>query len=201
MGVRNILAVTGDPAQIGDYPYATSVYDVDAIGLIRALGQMNEGRDLMANPIGSHTQFCIGCGCNPVAYDMEREVRRLAEKAEQGAHVTFSQPIFDVQTLETFLGHLAKANVKIRFMLGVIPLRSARHADFLHHEVPGMDVPDWVRKRIHDANNAGGVEAASEEGITLAVEFLRAAKSMIDGVYLMPPFKKYSMAVDILRRL
>ncbi len=201
MGVRNILAVTGDPAQIGDYPYATSVYDVDAIGLIRALGQMNQGRDLMGNPIGSHTQFCIGCGCNPVAYDMEREVRRLKEKAEQGAHVTFSQPIFDMPTLEAFMNRLEQANVNIHFMLGIIPLRSARHADFLHHEVPGMDVPDWVRKRIHDAHAAGGLEAASQEGVRLAVEFLHAAKSIVDGVYLMPPFKKYSMAIEILRQV
>ncbi len=199
MGVKNILAVTGDPAQIGDYPYATSVYDVDAIGLIRALGQMNKGKDLMGNPIGSYTQFCIGCGCNPVAYDMEREVRRLEQKAEQGAHVTFSQPIFDMATLEAFLERIKHIN--IRFLLGIIPLRSARHADFLHHEVPGMSIPDWVRKRIHDANASGGVEAASQEGIALAVEFLRSAKPMIDGVYLMPPFKKYSMAVDILRQL
>jgi homocysteine S-methyltransferase len=199
MGVKNILAVTGDPAQIGDYPYATSVYDVDAIGLIRALGQMNAGKDLMGNPIGSYTQFCIGCGCNPVAYDMEREVRRLEQKAAQGAHVTFSQPIFDIATLEAFLERIKHIN--IRFLLGIIPLRSARHADFLHHEVPGMSIPDWVRKRIHDANASGGVEAASQEGITLAVEFLRSAKPMIDGVYLMPPFKKYSMAVDILRQL
>jgi methionine synthase / methylenetetrahydrofolate reductase(NADPH) len=199
MGVKNILAVTGDPTQIGDYPYATSVYDVDAIGLIRSLGQMNKGRDLMGNPIGSYTQFCIGSGCNPVAYDMEREVRRLRQKAEQGAHVTFSQPIFDIATLEAFLNRVH--DVDIHFILGVIPLRSARHADFLHHEVPGMDIPDWVRKRIHDANAQGGVEAASQEGIRLTVEFLRAAKSMIDGVYLMPPFKKYSMAVEILREL
>ncbi len=199
MGVKNILAVTGDPAQIGDFPYATSVYDVDAVGLIRSLGQMNQGRDLMGNPIGSHTQFCISCGCNPVAYDMEREVRRLAEKAEQGAHIAFSQPIFDIRTLESFLNRTKHIN--IRFMLGIIPLRSARHADFLHHEVPGMNIPDWVRKRIHDANAGGGVEAASREGIKLAVEFLRAAKPMIDGVYLMPPFKKYSMAVEILEQL
>lgn len=199
MGVKNILAVTGDPAQIGDYPYATSVYDVDAIGLIRAMGQMNQGRDLMANPIGSHTQFCIGCAVNPAPYDVEREVRRLEEKAAQGAHVAFSQPIFDMASLEKFMNRVQHIN--IHFMLGIIPLRSARHADFLHHEVPGMSIPDWVRKCIHDAHASGGLEAASHEGIRLAIEFLREAKSMINGVYLMPPFKKYSMAVEILQHL
>lgn len=199
MGVKNILAVTGDPTQIGDFPYATSVYDVDSIGLIRALGQMNNGRDLMRNPIGGKTQFCIACACNPAAYDLDREIRRLEEKAAQGAHVAFSQPVFDEQTLTQFLERTK--HIKIHFMLGVIPLRSARHADFLHHEVPGMSIPDWVRTRIHEANARGGLEAATHEGIALAVDFLRKAKSMIQGIYLMPPFKKYSMAVEILQQL
>jgi homocysteine S-methyltransferase len=199
LGVNNILAVTGDPTQIGDYPYATSVYDVDSIGLIRALRQMNDGRDLMGNPIGGKTQFCIACACNPAAYDLDREIRRLEEKAAQGAHVAFSQPIFDEQTLTRFLERAR--HIRIHFMLGVIPLRSARHADFLHHEVPGMYIPDWVRARIHAANAEGGVEAATREGVALAVDFLRAAKSMVHGAYLMPPFKKYSMATEILQQI
>ncbi len=199
MGVKNILAVTGDPTQIGDFPYATSVYDVDSIGLIRALGQMNDGRDLMGNPIGGKTQFCIACACNPAAYDLDREVRRLEEKAAQGAHVAFSQPVFDEETLNRFLER--SKHIRIHIMLGVIPLRSARHADFLHHEVPGMYIPDWVRSRIHEANASGGLEAATREGISLTVDFLRKAKSMIQGVYLMPPFKKYSMAVEILQQV
>jgi homocysteine S-methyltransferase len=200
LGVKNILAVTGDPAQIGDYPYATSVYDVDSIGLIRAMGQMNQGKDLMQNPIGGRTQFCISSACNPSAYDLDREVRRLEEKAAQGAHVTFSQPVFDEETLTRFLERTK--HIKIHIMLGVIPLRSARHADFLHHEVPGMYIPDWVRKSIHEANaSSGGVEAATQEGIRLTVDFLRKAKTMVSGVYMMPPFKKYSMAVDILQQL
>lgn len=199
MGVKNILAVTGDPTQIGDFPYATSVYDVDSIGLIRALGQMNQGKDLMGNPIGGKTQFCIACACNPSAYDLDREARRLEEKAAQGAHVAFSQPVFDEETLTRFLERTK--HIPIHIMLGVIPLRSARHADFLHHEVPGMYIPDWVRERIHKANGEGGLEAATREGITLAVDFLRKARTMVQGVYLMPPFKKYSMAVDIIQQL
>ncbi|MCS6809286.1 MAG: bifunctional homocysteine S-methyltransferase/methylenetetrahydrofolate reductase [Bacteroidota bacterium] len=199
LGVRNILAVTGDPTQIGDFPYATSVYDVDSIGLIRALGQMNQGKDLMGNPIGGATQFCIACACNPSAYDLDREVERLEHKAAQGAHVVFSQPVFDTKTLERFLERIR--HIRIALMLGVIPLRSARHADFLHHEVPGMYIPEWVRHRIHRAQDKGGVECATQEGINLAVEFLRTAQHMVQGIYLMPPFKKYSMAVDILRQL
>jgi methionine synthase I (cobalamin-dependent)/5,10-methylenetetrahydrofolate reductase len=196
MGVRNILAVTGDPTQIGDYPYATSVYDVDAIGLIRAMGQMNSGRDLMGNPIGRPTSFLIACAANPCAFDLDREVRRMEQKASQGAHIAFSQPVFEIKTLETFLNRIHHLNIK--FMLGVIPLRTPRHADFLHYEVPGMDVPEWVRKRMHATQST---EEASREGITMAVDFLRQAKTMVDGVYLMPPFKKYSMAVEILEQL
>ncbi len=194
MGVRNILAVTGDPTHIGDFPSATSVYDVDAIGLIRAMGKMNHGKDLMGNPLGSATGFSISCAVNPAADDVEREIDRLAMKAEQGAHVAFSQPIFDPEILDRFLERTKHIN--IRFMLGIIPLRTLRHAEFLHYEVPGMFIPKWVRERM--ATAADSTEHATTIGIELAVDFLRLALNRIDGVYLMPPFKKYSIAVEIL---
>ncbi|MES2765476.1 MAG: bifunctional homocysteine S-methyltransferase/methylenetetrahydrofolate reductase [Bacteroidota bacterium] len=197
LGVRNILAVTGDPAQIGDYPYATSVYDVDSIGLIRALHRMNNGQDLAGNPIGAPTQFTICCACNPAADDMDREIARLEEKAAEGAHVAFSQPIFDMKMLESF--RKRTQHINIHFLLGIIPLRTARHAEFLHYEVPGMSIPEWVRKRMHSTGTS--VEAASREGIAITVEFLKEASASVDGAYLMPPFKKYSMAVEILQQL
>jgi homocysteine S-methyltransferase len=197
LGVRSVLAVTGDPAQIGDYPYATSVYDIDSIGLIRALARMNEGEDLMSNAIGEPTGFCISCACNPVADDLDREIRRLERKAAEGAHVAFSQPIFDVRSLEVF--REKTAHIPIRFMVGVIPLRSLRHAEFLHYEVPGMTIPKWTRDRM--ATVADSAADSATVGIELAVEFLEKAKAMSDGVYLMPPFKKYSMAIDILSAL
>ncbi len=197
LGIHNILAVTGDPAQIGDYPYATSVYDIDSIGLVRALHHLNRGGDLAGNPIGTSTSFCVACACNPVADDMEREIDRLAQKAEEGAHVVFSQPVFEAETLEKFLHRIKHIN--IYFMLGIIPLRSIRHAEFLHYEVPGMTVPAWVRERMRTADT--GPDASMHEGIRIAVEFLREARAHIAGVYLMPPFKKYSMAVDILQQI
>jgi homocysteine S-methyltransferase len=197
LGVRNILAVTGDPAQIGDYPYATSVYDVDSVGLIRALHRMNLGQDLAGNPIGTPTQFTICCACNPAADDMEREIARLEEKAAEGAHVAFSQPIFDMKMLEEF--RKRTQHINIHFLLGIIPLRTARHAEFLHYEVPGMSIPEWVRKRMHSAGTS--VDAASREGVAITVEFLKEARSVVNGAYLMPPFKKYSMAVEILEQL
>ena len=196
MGIRNILAVTGDPTHIGDFPSATSVYDVDSIGLVRALGHMNHGKDLMGNPLGSRTGFCISCAVNPAAEDLDREIDRLAMKAEQGAHVAFSQPIFDVELLERFLDRIK--NIDIRFMLGIIPLRTIRHAEFLHYEVPGMTIPSWVRDRMR---TAASTEEATDIGIDIAVEFLQSALARVNGVYLMPPFKKYDIAVRILSRL
>lgn len=197
LGVHNILAVTGDPAQIGDYPYATSVYDIDSVGLVRALHRMNQGEDLAGNPIGKRTNFCIACACNPIADDMEREVGRLEQKAAEGAHVVFSQPVFEMETLGKFLDKIR--HIDINFMLGIIPLRSIRHAEFLHYEVPGMTVPGWVRERMKAADTSP--DESMNEGIRIAVEFLREARPHVAGVYLMPPFKKYDMAVEILRQI
>jgi homocysteine S-methyltransferase len=196
MGIRNILAVTGDPTHIGDFPSATSVYDVDSIGLVRALGHMNHGNDLMGNPLGSRTGFCISCAVNPAADDLDREIDRLAMKAEQGAHIAFSQPIFDVDLLDRFLDRIK--DIDIRFMLGIIPLRTIRHAEFLHYEVPGMTIPTWVRERMRTATST---EEATDIGIDIAVEFLDSVLTRVNGVYLMPPFKKYDIAVRILSRL
>lgn len=202
MGVRNILAVTGDPAQIGDYPYATSVYDIDAIGLIRALSEMNKGRDLMGNPIAGGelgtTHFSISCGANPIADDMEREMRRLEQKIKEGCEVIFTQPIFEMPILERFIELMKPFRNDAKIMLGIIPLRSLRHAEFLHYEVPGMNIPTWIQERIGSRNTT---EEQSAEGIEICVEFLKNAKSSVDGMYLMPPFKKYQMAVDIMERI
>ncbi len=202
MGVRNILCVTGDPAQIGDYPYATSVYDIDSIGLIRAVKSMNDGCDLMGNPISGGeidcTHFLIACGANPLADDMEREASRLERKIAEGCEVIFTQPLFEMKALERFLDIIRPFQGDARLMLGILPLRSKRHAEFLHYEVPGMSIPDWIHERI---SNRPTVEEQSSEGVAVCVEFLRDAKSLIDGVYLMPPFRRYQMAVDILEKI
>jgi methionine synthase I (cobalamin-dependent)/5,10-methylenetetrahydrofolate reductase len=202
IGVRNILCVTGDPAQIGDYPYATSVYDIDAIGLIRAVNSMNNGCDLMGNPISGGeincTHFLIACGCNPIADDMEREMFRLERKIAEGCEVIFTQPLFEMKALTRFIDSVRPFQGSAKIMLGILPLRSKRHAEFLHYEVPGMSIPDWIQERI---GKHSGVEAQSMEGVDICVEFLNEAKSLVDGVYLMPPFKKYNMAVEILSRI
>jgi methionine synthase I (cobalamin-dependent)/5,10-methylenetetrahydrofolate reductase len=196
LGLRNVLCVTGDPAHIGDYPYATSVYDVDAIGLIRAVHRMNNGLDLAGNPIGTRTSFMIACACNPVADDMDREVARLERKVAEGAHVAFTQPIFETAGFTHFLERIA--HIPVRIMIGVIPLRTAAHAEFLHHEVPGMKIPQTIQRRMRTSTQP------SAEGVSIAVEFLEelntAHRDRLAGIYLMPPFKRYEMAVEILER-
>ena len=197
LGLRNILAVTGDPTHIGDFPLATSVYDIDSVGLIRTLRRMNSGRDLSGNVLGSTTRFSISCAVNPLADDLEFEIGRLEQKVAEGCTIAFSQPLFEVEALERFRAKID--HIPVRFMLGVIPLRTIRHAEFLHYEVPGMTVPETIRRRMQNCSTS--TEAASREGIEIAVEFLEHAKTMCDGVYLMPPFKKYDMALEILQRI
>lgn len=193
LGIKNILAVTGDPTTIGDYPFATSVYDVDSIGLCRALNRMNQGLDLIGNALGRATQFTIACAANPCADDLTVEIKRLRKKVEEGAIIAFTQPIFDMETLLPFLERIKDLNIAI--MLGIIPLRSARHADFLHYEVPGMIVPQWVRDAMQQAGNDAG-----EIGLNIAIDFLKQAKEHVQGVYIMPPAKRYDMAIDMCKR-
>ncbi len=197
LGLRNILAVTGDPTHIGDFPLATSVYDIDSVGLIRAVARMNAGRDLSGNVLGTRTRFSISCAVNPLADDIGYEISRLEQKVSEGCTIAFSQPLFELEVLERFRRRIE--HLPVKFMLGVIPLRTIRHAEFLHYEVPGMTVPEVIRERMR--KHAASTEAASREGIEIAVEFLQRAKSMSDGVYLMPPFKKYDMALEILERV
>jgi methionine synthase I (cobalamin-dependent)/5,10-methylenetetrahydrofolate reductase len=191
LGLRNILCITGDPAIIGDYPHATSVFDVDAIGLIRAVKAMNEGKDLMGNSIGQSTSYLIACAANPTTEDMDREIERLEKKLEAGVDVVFTQPVYELKTLEEFLKKTA--HLKFPLMLGILPLRSYKHAEFLHNEVPGIHIPDRIRVRMRSAG-----ERAAEVGVQLAIEFLREAKPMVQGAYLLPPFKKYSVVPEIL---
>ena len=196
VGLRSILAVTGDPTHIGDYPYATSVYDLDAIGLVRALGRMNSGRDLLGNPIGPPTAFTIACAVNPVAEDLDREVARLEQKAAEGADVAFTQPVFDRDLLEIFLDRIDR--IPIRIMLGISLLSGARHAEFLHHEVPGMTIPESIQDRLRAADDP------VLEGVNVATELIESLDPMpqkIAGLYIMPPHRKEKMVAEFVGRI
>lgn len=191
LGLRNILCITGDPTNIGDYPQASSVFDVDSAGLIRAVASMNNGTDLMGNTIEQKTSFLIACAVNAMADNFDVEMEKLEKKVEAGAQIVFTQPIYEMRTLE----HLLKRTEQWRLpiMLGLLPLRSYKHAEFLHNEIPGMTIPEKIRERMRSAG-----ERSAQVGIDSAVEFLREAKSLVAGAYLLPPFKKYEIVPQIL---
>jgi homocysteine S-methyltransferase len=196
MGLRNILAVTGDPPKLGDYPHVTAVYDVESIGLVRILAGLNRGVDLAASPIGEPTRFLIGVGVNPGTPDLERELRRFRYKVEAGASFCMTQPVYETGLLERFLERTA--DVRIPVLVGILPLASSRNAEFLHNEVPGMQIPAPIRERMR---KAGSGDAARDEGIAIAQEALAACRPLVQGVYIMPPFGRVEAAIKVLEAL
>jgi homocysteine S-methyltransferase len=193
LGLRNILAVTGDPPKLGDYPYATAVFDVDSVGLVKILSRLNRGLDLAGNPLGPPMPFHIGVGANPGASDFEAEIQKFEKKVQAGAEFCLTQPVYEPQFLERFLS--AIASFRIPVLVGILPLTSYRNAEFLHNEVPGMTVPAEVRELLR---KAPGKERAQQVGIDIARDALRAARALADGAYLMPPFNRFELAVKVV---
>jgi homocysteine S-methyltransferase len=196
LGLRNILAITGDPPKLGDYPDATAVYDVDSIGLIRIMDHLNHGCDLAGNLIGPALGIHIGCGADPSKPDQEKEIRRLEQKVAAGAEYVMTQPVYDPKTLETFFKNIRHLDVPV--LVGILPLYSHRNAEFLHNEVPGMRIPEDTRERMR---KAGSGEKAQAEGVAIAQEATLAARESADGVYIMPPFNKVDLAVRVIEVL
>jgi homocysteine S-methyltransferase len=196
LGLRNILAITGDPPKLGDYPDATAVYDVDSIGLVRIMDHLNHGCDLAGQVIGPALPIHIGCGADPSKPDQEKEVRRLEEKVRSGAEYVMTQPIYDPRTLERFFSMIR--HVRVPVMVGILPLYSHRNAEFLHNEVPGMRIPDDIRERMR---KAGSGEKAQGEGVAIAREATLAARALGQGVYIMPPFNKVDLALRVIEAL
>ena len=196
LGLRNILIITGDPPKMGDYPSATAVFDVDAIGLTQIANRLNQGLDLAANPIGEPTALHIGVGANPGAVNIEEEIKRFHYKVEAGAEFVMTQPVYDLRLFENFMTRIQ--DVKIPILLGILPLASAKNADFLHNEVPGMSIPEHIRKRMQEA---GDGDAGRSEGIRIAQEALLDCRSMIHGSYIMPPFNRFDMALKVMEVL
>jgi homocysteine S-methyltransferase len=196
LGIRNILALTGDPLRVGDYPNTTGVWNVDSIGLIRVICSMNEGHDAAGSPIGARASFHIGCALNLNMTDEEtdREIEKYQSKIEAGAHFIMTQPIYELAPLERFL-RLA-GQPPIPMILGCIPLHSSRHAEYLHNEVPGITIPDDARARMRAAGERG-----HEEGLRLAQELLAQATSLVQGVYLMPSYGRYDVVSELVKQL
>jgi homocysteine S-methyltransferase len=195
LGIRNVLAITGDPAQIGDYPTATSVFDVDAIGLVRILRRFNEGRDLAGNSIGVYANFTIAAAYNPLAPDLEAENDRLRRKIDEGAHLIYTQPLFEMPLVERTAELLQTLNTP--WFVGVLPLRSARHAEFMHNEVPGIRIPEPILRQMTEAPE----DSALQVGLEIAQAFVRQADPYAQGIYLMPPAGSAQIALRVIEAL
>ena len=196
LGIRNILALTGDPLQVGDYPNTTGVWDVDSVGLIGVMRGMNEGHDAANSPIGARASFHIGTALNLNMSEeqTEQEIEKYWRKIEAGAHFIMTQPIYEPTPLLRFLDRVGTPPIPM--LLGCIPLHSSRHAEYLHNEVPGITIPDSVRARMRAAGEHG-----SEEGLRLAQELLTATRSLVQGVYLMPSYGRYDVVAKLVKML
>jgi len=192
--IRNVLAVTGDPPQAGEYPEAKGVYEVDAIGLVKLLSNFNRGVDWAGKSLGTPMDFTIGVAVNPTAEDMDREIERFQAKIDAGAHFVMTQPIFDLAQWDEFLARWGKP-IPIPFMIGLWPLSSYDLARRLHHEVPGIAIPESVQERLRLAGSQ-----AKEEGLRIAEELLSelSRRPEVAGAYIICPFNRYELALTIL---
>ncbi|CAN5731173.1 bifunctional homocysteine S-methyltransferase/methylenetetrahydrofolate reductase [soil metagenome] len=198
LGLHNLLIITGDPPKMGPYPDATAVFDIDAIGLTNMANKLNHGLDIGNNPIGKPTEFSIGVGVNPGAVNLEEELKRFEWKVEAGAEYAITQPVFDTEQLRTFLHRIS--HVRIPIVAGIWPLVSFRNAEFLHNEVPGVNVTPEILERMRLASERGK-EDAREEGIAIARESLVEVRDVIAGVQVSAPFGNVKYALQVFDAL
>jgi methionine synthase / methylenetetrahydrofolate reductase(NADPH) len=191
VGVRNLICITGDPPRMGAYPDATAVFDVDAIGLVNIVRNLNHGLDIGGNPMGSQTALLIGVGANPGALNMDEEIRRFEWKVEAGAEYVVTQPVFDLDLLEKFLRRIE--HVKIPVICGIWPLTSYRNAEFMCNELR-VPVPEEFMARMRSVDSA---EKARDEGVAIARDMTSRVRRMVQGVQLSAPFGRYQMALDV----
>ncbi|HEY2390800.1 MAG TPA: bifunctional homocysteine S-methyltransferase/methylenetetrahydrofolate reductase [Candidatus Angelobacter sp.] len=191
-GLHNLICITGDPPKLGNYPDATAVFDVDAIGLVNIVRNLNFGLDVGGNPIGSGTKFLIGVGANPGIGNIDEEVRRFEYKVEAGADYAVTQPVFDIALLEQFLRRIDHHRIPV--LAGIWPLTSVRNAEFMKNELR-VSVPDGIVDRMARAPNA---EAARAEGILIAREMLHQVRGLVQGAQVAAPLGRYSSAIEVL---
>jgi len=191
-GVRNVLAITGDPPSVGDYPETSGVYEVDSVGLVKVLHRLNQGTDWSGKTLGGATNFTIGVAVNPVADDIEEEIKRFQAKIEAGAHFAMTQPLFDPEHWLAFVKKLGGKS-PIPVLIGIWPLNSYQQALRLNNEVPGIVIPEPVLQSLESAGTA-----ARERGFKVARQMLSWSRTELAGAYLIPPFKRYEEILDIL---
>jgi methionine synthase I (cobalamin-dependent)/5,10-methylenetetrahydrofolate reductase len=192
IGLRNILCLTGDPPKLGNYPDATAVFDVDAIGLVNIVHRLNHAQDIGGNSIGASTNFTIGVAANPGVPDIEQELRRFAWKVEAGAEYAITQPVFDLSLLEIFLRRIEEFRIPV--IAGIWPLTSLRNAEFMRNDLR-VSMPEAIMARMAQADSP---EIARAEGVRIAQEMLAEARPMVQGVQVSAPFGRYALAADVI---
>jgi homocysteine S-methyltransferase len=195
LGIRSILAVTGDPAGMGEQSGASSVFDLNSVGLIALLRDLNAGMNGAGNPIDRGTGFTIGAAFNPNVQAMETQVARLEKKIANGARFAQTQPLFDLERLDTMLR--LTGDIEIPILPGILPLVSERNTEFLHNEVPGIVIPEEIRSRMRGKGKEEGVR----EGLAIAREFIDAARDRVGGFYIIPPFGNHAIAAELVRHI
>jgi len=194
-GIRNLICITGDPPKMGNYPDATAVFDVDSIGLVNIVHNLNRGLDLGGNPIGAGTSFVIGVGANPGLPNLDEEIKRFEYKVQAGAEYVVTQPVFDIILLENFLKRIEHCRIPV--IAGIWPLVSVRNAEFMKNELR-VSVPDEILNRM---SRVASPEAARAEGVAIAREMLRAVRGRVQGAQISAPLGRYTAAVDVLEAL
>ena len=195
IGLKNILCLTGDPPKMGNYPHATAVFDVDAIGLVRVVQGLNHGLDIGNSSIGESTGFTVSVAANPGVPDIEQEIRRFELKVEAGAEFCITQPVFDMRLLETFLRRIEQFRIPV--IAGIWPLTSLKNAQFMKNDL-GVSMPEEIMQRM---SGAGNPEAARAEGVAIAQEMLTQTRAHVQGTQVSAPFGKYTAAVQVLESL
>jgi 5,10-methylenetetrahydrofolate reductase len=196
LGVRNVFVVMGDPTAIGDYPEAMDNYDLAPTGLIKLVKQgFNAGVDHSGSEIGQPTSFHVGAALNLAPQDGVRETQLLKRKLVNGADFFLTQPVYEPKVAKAFLENYVSGNGGLDkpILVGILPLFGARHANFLHNEVPGISIPDDIRARIEAAG-----DKAAAEGVKIAVELIEEIRPWAQGIYLMPAFGRYDLAAEII---
>jgi homocysteine S-methyltransferase len=178
---------------MGDFPDATAVYDLDSIGILKLAARLNHGVDPGGKPLGASTSFLLATGAEPAALNYRREIARLRDKKAAGADIVMTQPVYSPEVLARFLDDVAPLELPV--LVGVLPLASYRNAEFLHNEVPGMQVPEDIRERMR---KAGTGPAARKEGVAIAREMLGAVRHRVAGAYVMPPLERYELALEVI---
>jgi homocysteine S-methyltransferase len=192
LGIRNVIAITGDPPRMGSFPNATGVWDVKAPGFIKVIKQLNQGLDWAGNSIGSRTNFFVACAVNPMAEDLEHEIDWYWQKVEAGADIAITQPLFNLEQLERFFERVPRRPIPT--VVEIMPLQSYKHAEFCHNELAGVVIPDEHLARMKEAGERG-----IEVGFGLAQQFLLDVRDRVDGVLFVPSFHRYEMVAELVR--